>query len=115
MVATTPAIQPRVPWFLRWNLPVIVPSGLLAALMIWSVTRSIAVSNWADGLTVLSGVALPALLVGILFAQLSWLPNWLAHLLSAALGIAWAVQRIGPVLVDQVGRELGVPLGERLV
>jgi hypothetical protein len=83
--------------------------------MIWSVTRSIAVSNWAEGLTVLSGVALPALLVGILFAQLRWLPNWLAHLLSAALGVAWAVQRIGPLLVREVGRELGIPVGERLV
>ncbi len=115
MVATTPAAQPHVPWFLRWNLPVVLPSGLLAAIMIWSVTRSIAVSNWADGLAVLSSVALPALLVGILFAQLHWLPNWLAHILSAALGIAWAVQRIGPLLVHEVSRELGAPIGERLV
>jgi hypothetical protein len=94
---------------------VIVPSGLLAAIMIWSVTRSIAISNWAEGLEVLSSVALPALLVGILFAQLRWLPAWLAHILSAALGIAWAVQRIGPLLVREVGREHGAPVGERLV
>jgi len=115
MVATTPAAHPHVPWFLRWNLPVVLPSGLLAAIMIWSVTRSIAVSNWAEGLAVLTSVALPALLVGILFAQLRWLPNWLAHLLSAALGLAWAVQQIGPLLVREVGRELGAPIGERLV
>src|SRR5215211_3577493 len=115
MVATTPATQPHVPWFLRWNLPVVLPSGLLAAIMIWSVTRSIAVSNWAEGLTVLTNVALPALLVGILFAQFRWLPNWLAHLLSVALGVAWAVQQIGPLLVREVGRELGAPIGERLV
>jgi transglutaminase-like putative cysteine protease len=104
-----------VPWYLRWNLPVVLPSGLLAAVMIWSVTRSIALSNWAEGLDVLTSVALPALLIGILFAQLRWLPAWLAHLLSAGLGLAWAVQRIGPLLVREVGRELGAPVGERLV
>lgn len=115
MVATSPAAQPYIPWYLRWNLPIIMPSTLLAALMIWSVTRSIGVSNWAEGLDVLSSVALPALLVGVLFAQLRWLPGWLAHLLSAALGVAWAVQRIGPILVREVGHELGAPMGERLV
>jgi len=97
------------------GLPVVLPSGLLAALMLWSVTRSIAVSNWAEGLNVLTAVALPALLVGIIFARLRWLPGWLAHLLSAALGVAWSIQQIGPLLVREVGHELGASLGERLV
>src|SRR5262245_27661670 len=115
MVATTPAAKPYVPWYLRWDLPAVLPGVILSALMLWSVTRSIAVSNWAEGLEVLTSVALPALLVGILFAQLRWLPGWLAHLLSAALGVAWAVQQIGPLLVREVGHELGAPIGERLV
>lgn len=115
MVATARAAKPYVPWYLRWNLPVIVPGGLLAAVMLWSVTRSIAVSNWAEGLDILTLVALPALLVGILFAQFGWLPGWLAHLLSAALGVAWAVQNSGPLLVREVGRELGPSVGARLL
>src|SRR5262249_26852535 len=86
-----------------------------SALMLWSVTRSIGTSNWAEGLEVLTSVALPALLVGIIFARLRWLPGWLAHLLSAALGVAWAIQQIGSVLAREVGHELGVPMGERLV
>lgn len=115
MVATSRSLNPALPWFMRWNLPVIVPGGLLAAAMLWSVTRSIAASNWAEGLGILTLVALPALVVGIIFAQLAWLPGWLAHLLSAALGLAWAVQSSGSLLVREVGRELGAPLGARLV
>jgi transglutaminase-like putative cysteine protease len=83
--------------------------------MVWSVTRSIGASNWAEGLEVLTSVALPALLVGIIFARLRWLPGWLAHLLSAALGIAWSIQQIGPLLMREVGHELGASMGERLV
>jgi transglutaminase-like putative cysteine protease len=115
MVATTPAAKPYVPWYLRFGLPVVLPSGILAALMLWSVTQSIATSNWAEGLGVLTAVALPALIVGTIFARLRWLPSWLAHLLSAALGLAWSIQQIGPLLVREVGRELGTTMGERLI
>ena len=111
MVATTPRQTPYVPWYMRWDLPVLVPGVLLALLMVWSVIQSIATSNWADGLDVLIGVALPALLVGVIFARLRWLPGLLAHLLSAALGLAWAIQRIGPLLVHEVSQELGGPMG----
>lgn len=92
-----------------------LPGAIFAALMLWSVTRSIGVSNWAEGLQVLTTVALPALLVGIIFARLTWLPGWLAHLLSAALGVAWSIQQIGALLVREVGHELGVAMGDRLV
>lgn len=115
MVATTRAAKPAQPWYMRWNLPVTLPGGLLAALMVWSVTRSIATSNWAEGLGILTMVALPALLLGIVFAQFRWLPGWLAHLLSAALGLAWAVQNSGPLLVREVGLELGAAVGARLI
>jgi transglutaminase-like putative cysteine protease len=115
MVATTPAARPYIPWYLRLGLPVVLPSGLLAALMLWSVTRSIGTSNWAEGLEVLTFVALPALLVGIIFARLPWLPGWMAHALSAALGVAWSIQQIGPLLVREVGLELGAPLAGQLV
>lgn len=115
MVATTPRQTPYVPWYQRWELPALVPGALLALVMVWSVVKSIATSNWAEGLDVLVGVALPALLVGIIFARLHWLPGWLAHLLSAALGIAWAIQRVGPLLARQVAQELDAPLADRLV
>lgn len=92
MVATTPRATPYMPWYQRWELPALIPGAVLSLVMVWSVIQSVATSNWATGLGVLVGVALPALLVGIIFARLRWLPGWLAHLLSAALGIAWAIQ-----------------------
>jgi Transglutaminase-like superfamily/Domain of unknown function (DUF4129) len=113
MVATTP--RNYVPWYLRWDLLTLAPGVILAFVMVWSVVRSIANANWADGLQVLIGVTLPALALGILFARLRWLPGWLAHLLAAALGIAWAIQRIGPLLVDQISQELNITLADRLV
>ncbi|MFL5804555.1 MAG: DUF4129 domain-containing transglutaminase family protein [Roseiflexaceae bacterium] len=113
MVATSP--RNYVPWYLRWDLLTLAPGVILAFTMVWSVVRSIANANWADGLQVLVGVALPALAVGILFARLRWLPGWLAHLLTAALGVAWAIQRIGPLLVDQISQELNTTLADRLV
>src|SRR5215211_3040355 len=111
MVATTPATKPYVPWYQRWELPAVVPGVIFAALMLWSVTRSIGTSNWAEGLEVLTSVALPALAVGIIFARLRWLPD----LLSAALGVAWAIQQIGPLLMREVSQELGGSMGERLI
>src|SRR5215213_2393011 len=115
MVATTPATKPYVPWYLRWELPAVVPGVIFAAVMLWSVTSSIGSANWAEGLDVLTSVALPALMVGIIFARLRWLPGWLAHVLSAALGLAWAIQRIGSLLVEQISQELNTAMADRLV
>jgi hypothetical protein len=113
MVATTP--RNYVPWYLRWELPTLLPGVLLAFVMLWSVVQSIANANWASGLQVLASVALPGLLVGIIFARLRWLPGWLAHLLATALGIAWAIQQIGPLLVEQISQELNTAMADRLV
>jgi transglutaminase-like putative cysteine protease len=114
MVATTPRQTPYVPWYLRWELPTVIPGALLALIMVWSVIQSIILSNWASGLEVLASIAAPGLLVGIIFARLRWLPGWLAHLLSAALGVAWAIQRIGPLLAQQIAQELDATLIDRL-
>jgi hypothetical protein len=113
MVVTTP--RNYVPWYLRWSLPTLLPGVLLAFVMLWSVIQSIAGSNWAPGLQALISVALPALLVGVIFARLHWLPGWLAHLLAALLGIAWAIQQIGPLLVEQISQELNTAMADRLV
>lgn len=71
---------------------------VLGAVMTLSTVQSIVASNWARGLGVLMMVALGGLVVGAIFAQMRGLPAWLAHTLSAILGIAWAVNRIGPLL-----------------
>ena len=112
MVATSP--RNYVPWYVRWDLLTLAPGVILSLAMVWSVVRSIANANWADGLQVLVGVALPALAIGILFARLRWLPGWLAHILAAALGVAWAIQQIGPLLVNQISQELNITLADRL-
>lgn len=112
IVATTP--QERQPWYVRWDVATFAPAIVLVTLMHWSVIQSIANANWANGLNVLVSIALPALLVGMIFARLSWLPGWMAHILSAILGIAWSIQRVGPLLVNEIALELSPTLAERL-
>src|SRR5579859_4096671 len=114
MVATPAPRVPYVPWYRRWDIPIMAPALLLTILMFVCVNQSIATSGWASGLNVLLGVALPALLIGVLFARLHWLSGWLAHPLSAALGIAWAIEPIGPLLVDEIAGELGRSQADRL-
>lgn len=114
MVATTPnQITPR-PWYARLGLVAFVPQLLLAMIMVWSVARSIETANWADGLDMLAGLSLLALLFGALFARIAWLPSWLAHPLSAMLGVAFAVQQISPLVGKQVAAEFGAAKAQRL-
>ncbi|NWG22426.1 MAG: transglutaminase domain-containing protein [Chloroflexi bacterium] len=115
MVATTPNLAAPRPWYARLELTALIPAALLALIMIWSVVRSVEAANWADGLTMLVGIGALALLVGILFARLAWLPGWLAHPLACLLGIAFAVQQISPLVTAQVAAESGVAKAQRLV
>lgn len=112
---TTPRARRHIPWYERLDLVHIVPAGILAVVMLWSVVQSIAIAGWAEGLGILVQVALPGLLAGIIFARVAWLPGWLAHTLSALLGVAWAVQRAGPLLVEVVARELNRAQADRLL
>jgi hypothetical protein len=114
MVATTPVETPRRSWFARLELGQIMPTLLLAAVMVWCVFRSIAGAGWAAGLDILPPIALAGLATGALFARLSWMPAWLTHPLSAMLGVALAVQQSGPALVAQVSREFGANAAARL-
>ncbi|MBC8075885.1 MAG: transglutaminase domain-containing protein, partial [Chloroflexales bacterium] len=82
----------------RDELTLVLPGFLLALMMTWSVVQSIANAGWATGLGLLVWVALPAVALGTLFARISVLPTWLAHLMSAALGLAWSVQQLGGLL-----------------
>ncbi len=113
MVATTPS-QRAVPWFQRVELPLVLPGVMLAALMLWSVGRSLIDANWTSGLDMVLGVLLPALLIGIIFARITWLPGLLAHVLSAMLGLAWTVERVTPFLLERVTEEFGAPMAARL-
>ncbi|HWQ13842.1 MAG TPA: transglutaminase domain-containing protein, partial [Roseiflexaceae bacterium] len=114
MIASTPNETAARPWHARIELGAFLPGALLAALMLWCVFRSIADAGWASGLEILSGIALLGLLVGVLFARLGWMPAWLAHPLAAALGVALAVQRTAPTLLEQVEREFGAAAAARL-
>ncbi len=81
------------PWTER-----IGPAGfaiVLGALMTLATTQSIVSANWARGLQVLLPVAMGGLLAGAVFAQFRALPAGLAHILSAILGVAWTVNRVG--------------------
>jgi transglutaminase-like putative cysteine protease len=82
----------------RDEAALVAPGLLLALLMVWSVVQSIANAGWASGLGLLLWVTLPAVALGTLFACIRVLPSWLAHLMSAALGLAWSVQQLGSLL-----------------
>lgn len=92
---TTTTVTPQAPRGLARELGDVLPGALLILLMTGSVVWALSVSTWAMGLEVLRPMALLALLVGVIFARLPWLPGWLAHLLSAALALTWAVQLLG--------------------
>lgn len=73
-------------------------SIVLGAVMTLATVQSVVASNWANGLQVLVVVAVGGLVVGAVFAQVRELPGWIAHSLSALLGLAWAISRIGSLL-----------------
>ena len=74
-------------------------TAILGTAMTLSVVQSIVQSRWTNfGLPALLPIALGGLLVGAIFGALRWLPGPLAYLLSAVLGIAWVVARVGPFL-----------------
>ncbi|GIV98371.1 MAG: transglutaminase [Herpetosiphonaceae bacterium] len=70
----------------------------LGSLMVYSVVASVIAADWANGLERLVAVMIMGLLIGGVFANLRWLPGWLAHLLSLTLGTIWAVSAIAPLL-----------------
>lgn len=75
---------------------------MLVLLIVGAVIHSLANSNWAPGLDVLIPMSLLALLVGVIFARLRWLPGWLAHTLSALLAVVWMVQLLGDQMSDRL-------------
>ncbi len=93
-MATTVNSSPQ-PRSLSRELGNVLPGALLLLIMTGAVVWSLSVSTWAEGLDVLRPMALLGLIVGVIFARLPWLPAWLAHLLSAALALTWAVQLLG--------------------
>jgi transglutaminase-like putative cysteine protease len=80
------------------ELATVLPGALLLLMMVSPVVWALSVSNWAPGLDLLRPMALLGLIVGVVFARLPRLPAWLAHLLSAALALTWAVQLLGPLM-----------------
>lgn len=112
MVVTRPGQY--IPWYHRLELTAILPSLVLALLMMYGVSRSIAVSGWAPGIEILPALALPALLVGLLTARVRQLPRWLAHSLSMILGVVLTIALIGPTLVSEISTEFGEATAARL-
>ncbi len=89
------AVRPRPTRTFSSEIVAVLPSALLILLMSGAVVWALSVAPWAVGLEVLRPVALLALLTGLIFARLPWLPDWLAHLLSIALALTWAIQVLG--------------------
>lgn len=101
-MATTTFARPTSRRPISAELAEVAPAAILALLMTGAVIYSLSISGWAPGLNILLPMGLPGLLVGIVFARLSWLPGWLAHLLSSLLGVTWAVQLIGGLMDERL-------------
>jgi transglutaminase-like putative cysteine protease len=113
-VATIRNETPSRSWFARLELGSLALPFLLSVATTWSVARSLEVANWADGLTMLAGIGLAALLTGALFARVAWMPPLLAHLLAALLGVVFVIQRISPIIGAQAAAEFGAAKAQRL-
>ncbi len=101
-MATTTIPRPAPARPLSSELGEVIPGAFLVLLIVGAVIHSLANSNWASGLDVLIPMSLPALLIGVIFARLRWLPGWLAHTLSALLAVVWMVQLLGDQMSDRL-------------
>ncbi|MFV9503701.1 MAG: transglutaminase TgpA family protein [Oscillochloridaceae bacterium umkhey_bin13] len=102
MTTTSPSLRQAPPRDLARELSELLPGALLILLMSGAVIWSLATSGWAPGLAILRPIGLLGLLTGIVFARLPWLPAWLAHSLSAALGLTWTIQALGSLMDDRL-------------
>ncbi|PMP86721.1 MAG: transglutaminase, partial [Roseiflexus castenholzii] len=113
-VTTIPNETPSHSWFSRLELGALALPFLLAVAITWSVARSLEVANWADGVTMLTGIALAALFVGTLFARIAWLHPWLAHPLALLPGMVFVIEQISPIVRAQATAEFGAAKAQRL-
>lgn len=72
-------------------------SLILLMLMLLTVAWSIEAAKWAQGLALLQGVVLAAIIVGYAFSELP-VPSFIAHLLSAIAGIGWSAILVSRLL-----------------
>lgn len=72
-------------------------SLILLTLMLLTVAWSIEAAKWAEGLSVLQGVVLTAIVVGFIFSALP-IPDLIAHLISTGLSIGWSMMLVGRML-----------------
>jgi hypothetical protein len=114
-VATVPNETPSRSWFARLEIGSLVIPFLLTVTITWSVTRSLEVADWADGLTMLTGIGLMALITGMIFARVSWMPAWLAHPLASLPGLVFVIRQISPVIGAQAAAEFGSVKAQRLL
>ena len=113
-VTTIPNETPSHSWFSRLELGALALPFLLAVAITWSVARSLEVANWADGVTMLTGIVLAALFVGTLFARIAWLHPWLAHPLALLPGMVFVIEQISPIVRAQATAEFGAAKAQRL-
>ncbi|MEF3272856.1 MAG: transglutaminaseTgpA domain-containing protein [Chloroflexus sp.] len=101
----------------RLNLWWMAPGLLLIGLMTGAVTHSLAVSGWAEGLSILPAVTSMALATGAALALWPRLHTWTAHSISLALAWVWIVQQLGPLLDERLvsWRDWAVELIIRLI
>lgn len=114
-VATVPNETPSRSWLARLEIGALTLPFLLTVIIVWSVTRSLEVANWADGLTMLTGIGLTALVTGTVFARVSWMPAWVAHPLALFPGIVFIIRQISPIIGAQAAAEFGSAKAQRLI
>ncbi|WP_287158236.1 transglutaminaseTgpA domain-containing protein [Chloroflexus sp.] len=83
---------------LWWMLPGLGLIGLLTG----AVIRSLAISGWAAGLSVLPAVGTMAFVVSLVLVNWQRLHRWAAHMVSFLLAWVWIVQQVGPLLDERL-------------
>ena len=81
-----------------WMLPGV---GLIV-LLTGAVIRSLAISGWAGGLSILPSIGAFALVVGLVLVSWQRLPSWSAHIVALVFAWVWIVQQVGPLLDERL-------------
>lgn len=76
---------------------------LLISIVVFTATWSTQRANWADGLSILTGITIVGLLTGLVLSQIRRIPSWLAHILALLIGIVVVFFQMTNFLSDNIG------------
>ncbi len=86
-------LSPQAGWSTFWLV------AIVALTATWSTVRA----DWVDGLTILPGITVAGLVIGLVLSGWRRLPTWLSHLVMVVFGAGVILWRMSKQLSDQLG------------